>query len=110
MAHLTDPAPVEGAAGLGADHVHAPAVPLRGRPAAGTRLADHPDGHGAGVGAQPAGPGGPGVRRVHGGAPLSARAVALLENIVSSGKDLGLDVFKCSYHFPTVILDFLCNY
>ena len=71
---------MEGAAGLCADHVHAPAVPLRGRPAAGTRLADHPDGDGARVGAQPASPGGPGVRRVHSGPPLPRRVVSLLEN------------------------------
>ena len=32
ISYLTDPAPGEAAAGLGADHVHAPAVPLRCRP------------------------------------------------------------------------------
>ena len=53
--HLTDPAPVEATAGLGADHVHTAAVPLRGRPTAGTRLGDDPDGEGAGVHCAPPG-------------------------------------------------------
>ena len=47
--HLTDPAPVEAAARLGADHVHAAAVPLGGGPAARARLGDDSDGETAGV-------------------------------------------------------------
>ncbi len=46
---LTDPAPLEAAAGLGAHHVHAAAVALRGRVALGARLRHQADGERARV-------------------------------------------------------------
>ena len=53
--HLTDPAPVEATARLGADHVHAASVPLCGRPTAGAGFGDDPDGESAGVHCSPSG-------------------------------------------------------
>ena len=53
--HLTDPAPVEVAAWLGADHVHTATVPLCGCPTARTGLGDDPDGESAGVHCAPPG-------------------------------------------------------
>ena len=55
--HLTDPAPVEVAARLGADHVHTATVPLCGCPTARTGLGDDPDGESAGVHCAPPGQG-----------------------------------------------------
>ena len=52
---LADPAPVEATARLGADHVHAAAVPLCGGPTAGAGLGDDPDGDRAGVHCSPPG-------------------------------------------------------
>ena len=48
--HLTNPAPVEPTARLGADHVHAAAVPLSGSPAARAGFGDYSDGETARVG------------------------------------------------------------
>ena len=53
--HLTDPAPVEATARLGADHVHAASVPLCGSPTAGAGFGDDPDGESAGVHCSPPG-------------------------------------------------------
>lgn len=75
--HLTDPAPGEAAAGLGADHVHAPAVPLRCRPAAGAWFGDDPDRDGAGVGSDPAGPRRPRVPREKGHGSVTTAAARL---------------------------------
>ena len=53
--HLADPAPVEAAAWLGADHVHTASVPLCGRPTARAGFGDDPDGEAAGVHCVPPG-------------------------------------------------------
>ena len=53
---LADPAPVQGATRLGANHMHAPTIPFSRCPTARTRLTYNPYGYRAWIRANPAGP------------------------------------------------------
>ena len=92
--HLADPAPVEAAAWLGADHVHTASVPFCGRPTARAGFGDDPDGEAAGVHCVPP------------GQDWSVRSSTVLGSLGRRGGETGTEVSSLpavpAEHEPTV--------